>query len=262
MCVNKFEKSKKQPVCFHKLVSCFQHFQNKIKMRGPGGGWLLRCIHLQALKKKRSIQATYCQVWLVASKLGKNASFQTHTVDLLIQCQREKNFVAEFCLLSSVSLFSQDFEIAPVLPMLRIERPSELSWRARHGVKKKICLLSSILPMCPFQSEPAKRQTAKSVISVPFFDGRKPWPPLFGMDIEQKLLALRLLNARENDTTYKMLTIQCLIPPASLLIPKHTIWKQILHANGVFPHKFGTKQWVWNTVRQAAQNVMPQRATK
>ena len=27
-------------------------------------------------------------------------------------------------------------EIAPVLPILRIERPSELSWRARHGGKK------------------------------------------------------------------------------------------------------------------------------
>ena len=31
---------------------------------------------------------------------------------------------------------SHGFEIAPVLVVLRSERPSELSWRARHGGKK------------------------------------------------------------------------------------------------------------------------------
>ena len=35
-------------------------------------------------------------------------------------------------------LVSHDFEIAPVLSMLRIERPSELSWRARQGEKKAV----------------------------------------------------------------------------------------------------------------------------
>ena len=56
---------------------------------------------------------------------------------------RSRFFLGAFCVcwvfvwLFFGSLFSHDFEIAPVLPMLRIERPSELSWRARHGVKKK-----------------------------------------------------------------------------------------------------------------------------
>ena len=57
---------------------------------------------------------------------------------------------------------SHVFEIAPVLPMFRIERPSELSWRVRHGEKKGCCLMTD-------KASPLVRPGAKKIVKSSFF---------------------------------------------------------------------------------------------